>query len=449
MRKLGQTLAERPDVEPLWRARAGWRTVGAVRSAVATLASQIASPRIALAFGDDESLAIGLLAAESRCEVALLVPASWDQAAVDRYLPRTGIDVLVTDRTDLVYRTVVRPTSLAADMPDRAVTAATGHGMRWIIPTSGTTGEPKLVEHEFTSLARTVKTDSRKGRELTWGLLYELARFAGLQVFLQAVLGGSKLAFVNRAAGIEALIAELSATGCNALSATPTLWRRLMMAPAAEQLPLRLITLGGEIADQAILTLLTLRYPSAKLVHIYASTEAGVGFSVTDGKAGFPAEFLELSPGGVQLKVGPEGDLWVRPVGAAQRFVGAEIELVGQDGWINSGDRVKREGDRYHFLGRANGSINVGGNKVFPEEVEDCIRSVAGVLLVSVRARSNPITGSLVEARVKSAPAFDRGLLKDQIVKSCRASLAPYKVPALVTWVDDIAVTSAGKVARS
>ena len=446
MISLRQSLAARTATAPLWRYGDVWRTVGEVLATAADFAGTLPPGRIALAFADDEALARAMLAAEGRCESVLLVPSSWNQALLERYLPIAGAELLVTDRADLTGPMVLR---VGAGQASATPTNPTGPGeTRWIIPTSGTTGEPKLVEHSLATLARTVRTDQAKGRDLTWGLVYELARFAGLQVFFQAVLGGSKLAFVRREAGIEALAADLAAARCNALSATPTLWRRLLMAPVADGLSLRLVTLGGEIADQAILTLLTSRYPAARVLHIYASTEAGVGFSVTDGRAGFPLSFLQDPPRGIELKVDLTGMLWVRPALVGQRFLGGAQALQSLDGWINTGDQVRLEQDRWIFLGRANGAINVGGNKVFPEEVEDCIRSVSGVRHVGVRARSNPLVGSLVEAFVQPDPAFDRSILKTAIVKSCRATLAPYKVPAVVTWVDDVPMNAAGKLAR-
>lgn len=438
---------QRPASEPLWRTGAGWASVHEVLTAASTVAGALSASRIALACANDEKLAVGILAADGVCDSVLLIPSSWDQPLLDRYLALAGVELLVTDRSDLTGpRTLRMGADFGSALPPAAASAIE---TRWIIPTSGTTGQPKLVEHRLATLARTVRTDSAKGRELVWGLVYELARFAGLQVFLQALLGGSRLAFVRRETGSEAVVADLVAAECNALSATPTLWRRLLMAPAADPLALRLVTLGGEIADQAVLTLLAARYPQAKIIHIYASTEAGVGFSVADGRAGFPADFLVHPPQGIELKVDASGLLWVRPAVRDQRYLGAVDALIAADGWINTGDQVRLAGGRWLFLGRANGTINVGGNKVFPEEVEDCIRSVSGVRQVGVRARPNALMGSLVEAFVLPDPLADRTVLKTSIVRSCRTALAPYKVPALITWVDEVAVSAAGKLIRT
>lgn len=447
MMTLERALHERDPEETLWVNARGSCTVRSVLARTAGLAARLSAARIALALADDERMAIALLAAERQGATILLVPAAWDQATYDLYAARAGVELLVTDRPELSYKRAVRGLDEEACFTDEVVTSASR--ARWIIPTSGTTGAPKLVEHSLGSLARTVKTDTGKGASLVWGLIYELSRFAGLQVFLQAMLGGSHLVFVDRAATMDKIVEQLHSAGCNALSGTPTFWRRLSMAPGSDRLPLRLATLGGETADTPILKTLAHKFPRAKLIHIYASTEAGVGFSVRDGIAGFPATFLQDPPSGIDLKVDSEGMLWLRAAGAAASFVGENAALAEVDGWIRTGDLVRREGDRFVFLGRANGAINVGGNKVLPEEVEDCIRMVEGVSLVAVRARANPITGALVEACVKPVPEADRNLLKRLILESCRASLPAYQVPALITWVDDIAVNATGKIIRT
>jgi acyl-CoA synthetase (AMP-forming)/AMP-acid ligase II len=447
MTTLCQALLRRAADEILWIGAGGACSVRTARARAAALARRLPGGCLALAFSDDERLAVALLAAEGNGAKMLLVPASWDQAVYADYARRAGVDALVTDRPEFFAEGVVAVTAWAEG--DDHSEDAPAAGARWIIPTSGTTGLPKLVEHDLESLARTVKTDPAKGAALTWGLVYELARFAGLQVFLQALLGGSRIVFVDRAAPMDRIAASLAYAGCNALSATPTFWRMLSMTPGAGLLPMRLITLGGESADALVLRKLRALFPEAKIVHIYASTEAGVGFSVTDGAAGFPAAYLDRPPPGINLQVDPEGMLWLRPGRASARFIGESAALAGADGWIRTGDLVRREGDRFVFLGRANGAINVGGNKVFPEEVEDCIRAVEGVAMALVRARPNPIIGSVVEARVQPASGCDRDTLKQRILQACRDSLAAYKVPALITWVDGLAVGGTGKLIRS
>jgi acyl-CoA synthetase (AMP-forming)/AMP-acid ligase II len=208
------------------------------------------------------------------------------------------------------------------------------------------------------------------------------------------------------------------------------------------------VTLGGEIADSTVLAALARTFPEARVTHIYASTEAGVGFSVKDGKAGFPARYLQEPPGAVELRLDEEGRLWLRPSVRGQFFVGRET-METSDGWIDSGDLVKREGDRCYFLGRANGAINVGGDKVFPEEVEQVILELAEVALARVTGRPNPIVGSLVQAVVVPREAeADAPALSRLVQQHCARRLERFKVPAVVTVASGLDMGEAGKLAR-
>jgi acyl-coenzyme A synthetase/AMP-(fatty) acid ligase len=319
----------------------------------------------------------------------------------------------------------------------------------WTIPTSGTTGTPKLVQHTLESLTRSVKRDSTRGADLVWGQLYEISRFAGLQVLFQALLGGSSLALFGELADPSGLGKTFKAAGVNALSATPTMWRRLLMAGAIDALDLSIITLGGEATDDFLLNELAAKFPAAKISHIYASTEAGVGFSVTDRKAGFPARYLdEELANGVRLRVDTDGRLFLRRPQDLTSYLGEGL-ASGEDGWIDSGDLVERAGDRYLFIGRANGAINVGGMKVQPSQIEQVILSHPSVAMVVVSARKNPFMGNLVQATVVPRANTDTSVLKVALTTLCREKLDAYMVPAVWRFVDELPITSAGKIGRS
>src|SRR5262249_20760411 len=157
------------------------------------------------------------------------------------------------------------------------------------------------------------------------------------------------------------------------ISWTLSHWRRALMSPAAHELSPRYVRLSGEIADQAILDHLQAVYPKAEVAHAFASTEAGVAFDVGDGLAGFPASLVEQRRAGVVMKV-QEGSLRIRSGRTGLRYLGnASAPLSGEDGFVDTGDVVDLRGDRYYFVGRRDGIINVGGLKVHPEEVEGVI----------------------------------------------------------------------------
>ena len=317
----------------------------------------------------------------------------------------------------------------------------------WILTTSGTTGVPKLVPHQLAGLIRSVRLDRIAEEGTVWGLLYDYTRFAGLQVVLQSLLSGACLAVPSRSAGLGDRIRFLAEAGVTHLSATPTLWRKILMTAEHRTLQLRQVTLGGEIADAAILSALARAFPGARISHIFASTEAGVGFSVTDGLAGFPVSYLNTPPSGVELAV-RDGRLFVRNALAASTYL--DGTPLSDEGWVDTGDLVEIEGGRVQFRGRASGIINVGGDKVAPAVVEAAVLAHPSVRLARIHARSNPITGALVAADIVPDPATtDLPALKADLTRFLAARLPRHMVPALIRFVEDLDVNPAGKIRRS
>ncbi|KFI25334.1 2-succinylbenzoate--CoA ligase [Haematobacter massiliensis] len=324
----------------------------------------------------------------------------------------------------------------------------------WLMTTSGTTGVPKIVTHSVASLTRSVR-GTRPEALPVWGLLYDMTRFAGMQVGLQAMTGHGTLAAIDRDAALGEQVAEMAAAGVTHLSATPTLWRRLLMAPGVEGLPLRQITLGGEIAEQPVLDAIRARFPKARVTHIYASTEIGVGFAVNDGRAGFPESYLSAeAPAGLAMRV-EEGMLWLRPPEAHRtRYLGDNQLDMDTEGYVRTGDQVEirpdTEGARVHFLGRDSGVVNVGGVKVYPERVEAVLTADPRVSLAQVTAKSSPITGNLLVATIVPAdPAADRAALKRELMAHAQAHLEREAVPAMWRFADHLETNAAGKIVRS
>lgn len=394
--------------------------------------ASLAGSRVAIQADSSLELAKCLVALDGVCEAILLLPVGLNETQ------RESLQVQAN-----VHQTVsVCPTS--HDHP----VAKREFDTQWILATSGTTGTPKLVRHTFTSLTRTACFDLDIGGRHVWSSLYHLTGFAGLQVFLQAWCGGSQFIMHDDEASLAERVMRMADHGVTALSATPTMWRKMLMATDVARIPLQRITLGGEISDQKILDALANAFPNAKIRQIYASTEAGVGFSVRDGKAGFPTSYLTDPPSGVELRV-EDGRLLLRNPKSVQQFVDSELMLHRDDGFMDTGDQLEINGDRFEFLGRANGSINVGGNKVHPEEVERFLMRCEGVAQARVYAKKSPFTGSLVAADVVADSTGDAVQLKKQLKQSCRGELAAYKVPAVIHMVERIETSAAGKVLRN
>ena len=379
----------------------------------------------------------------------LLVPFDACEAFSKRVEEKLDLDVVLTDGMTSTGHWTTKVSGFRVDSSSQEAISSLGkRKTQWLLTTSGTTGTPKVVAHTLESLTRTT-AKSGAGSQLTWGLLYDPARFAGFQVVLQAMMANAKLVVPSPDLDFETKIEFLVANGCDALSATPSLWRKILMAKAARQLHLKQVTLGGEIADQRILNSLAKQYPSAAVTHIFASTEAGVGFSVKDKKAGFPLSWLDSGVRDVEMRISDKGTLCLKNTHVNQNYLGGGGSIVSADGWIDTGDLVEVVGDRVLFKGRLNGAINIGGNKVIPEDVEARILEVPGVFQVAVRAKSSSIAGALVEALIVPDPelANPSELIKS-VKQHCKQVLPSFKVPAFVRLVDELPVGSAGKIKR-
>lgn len=442
---LSDFLTSRPNSARLWYANGRWHTIGEVRESIrldANLYNPCAAKRMALQISDPFLLARSLVALDGSAAQMLLVPPGTSDDLAVSFVAAARSQCIIRDTERGELRASV--TDFAADQADDA-----GGSTQWILPTSGTTATPKLVAHRLDTLTDRVRVSQRLG-ELVWGLLYDLNRFAGLQVFFQALASRAALAITRTGDELAEALQVLVEAEVDALSATPTLWRKLLMAPASRALELKQLTLGGEIADQSVLDALRARFPDARIVHIYASTEAGVGFAVTDGKAGFPLGFVSAPPEGVEIRVDTDNHLLLRKANIPTHYLGSDRQLTMQNGFVDTGDLVTVGDERVYFRGRANGAINVGGNKVMPEEVEEVIRQVEGVADAAVFAKRSVFSGSLVAARlVTTSEQADLTALKKAVREACTSHLEPFKRPALIEVSRELKLSAAGKVERN
>ena len=326
------------------------------------------------------------------------------------------------------------------------------HQTEWILLTSGTTGLPKLVVHTLLSLTGAIERPSTPTGKIVWSTFYDIRRYGGLQIFLRALLTGMSLVLSSAQESTADFLARSSSHGVTHISGTPSHWRRALMSPASNEIKPEYIRLSGEIADQAILNHLHRVYPQARIAHAFATTEAGLAFEVNDGIAGFPASAIENTPH-VEMKV-EDRTLWIRSGRTASHYMGnLSAVLKCADGFVDTGDMIELRDGRYYFVGRRDGVINVGGLKVYPEEVEAVLNRHPAVHMSRVQTKRNPITGALVIADVvlrttpQSANPDTRGLQRD-ILQFCRHVLSPHKVPAAINFVPDLAVGESGKLIR-
>jgi acyl-coenzyme A synthetase/AMP-(fatty) acid ligase len=403
---------------------------------------------VLIAVSSQFTAAAVLLELDGAARRVILYPPDLSLEHLDYVVDWADVDIIVSDRmpTSLDGVGCIEPSGW------QRVPGNNDEGQRteteWVLLTSGTTGRPKLVVHTLASLTGAIGGSRAQASAPIWSTFYDIRRYGGLQIFLRAVVTGASLVLSSAHESTADFLARAAAREVTHISGTPSHWRRALMSPAAHLIAPEYVRLSGEIADQAILNQLRDAYPQARIGHAFATTEAGVAFDVNDGLAGFPAKALETAPD-VEMKV-EDRSLRIRSNRTARCYLGGQRALRDEEGFVNTGDVLELREDRYHFVGRGDGMINVGGMKVFPEEVEAVINGHPKVKMSLVRTKKNPITGALVVADVvlKSVPEAASSEVRIDILRLCRETLPAYKVPATINFVPALAVAESGKLVR-
>jgi acyl-coenzyme A synthetase/AMP-(fatty) acid ligase len=383
--------------------------------------------------------------------IVLRAIASCSAVAADLWIAHTTVSPeLLTELIEQFHIQLILRDGADHQYPANSSTTTHAASGRIHLMTSGTTGKPKIAKHSLNSIVSGIRNAVSTGSNQVdrWLLTYQPTAFAGLQVVLTAALSAGAVVIPEDRSPLGFFTAAKDANATH-ISGTPTFWRSFLMIAGPDSLPnLRQITLGGEMVDQATLDRLKRVFPSARLTHIYATTEAGVVFSVQDGRAGFPAEWLKQPlKAGIKLRI-LDGVLQVMTPRRMQGYAATEEHLqhnVAENGWWSTGDLVEVLGDRVFFLGRQDKIINVGGAKVFPQVVEAFLLSLRGILEAKVNGLPNPISGFLVAAEVVLAPGMDPEASRLRILTECRAGLPSYQVPRLLQIVDSIKTLDSGK----
>jgi acyl-coenzyme A synthetase/AMP-(fatty) acid ligase len=414
---------------------------------------ELSGRSVLLAMSGQLSSALAMIELDGVARRLLLCPPDLNPDHIQALINDAEIDAIATDQplrwSDAGVYLIVGNT-----LPERAVVKPrTERATEWLMLTSGTSGVPKIVSHTLEGLTGAIAADGpARGASAVWATFYDIRRYGGLQIFLRAVIGGGSMVLSEPGEPLADQMARLAARGVTHISGTPSHWRKLLMSGAASSFSPRYVRLSGEIADQAVLDGLAGAFPNASIGHAYASTEAGVGFAVNDGREGFPASLMGQNRDGVEMKV-VDGSLRIRSTRTAHAYVGkSAAALTDADGFVDTGDMVELRGDRYHFVGRRGGIINIGGLKVHPEEIEAVINRHAEVRMSRARSRNSPIVGAIVVADVILADGTDASrteTIRKEILGECRASLAAHKVPAVIRFVAQLEVTPAGKLARA
>jgi acyl-CoA synthetase (AMP-forming)/AMP-acid ligase II len=413
----------------------------AERLAAGLLAQQVR--RIAVLDHDAATVTAALAAASLVGVEACMYPPTDEPGELAALAERFDHDLALTRRPDApAPLRAVDPDALGGDAPAPATPPDT---RPHLVLTTGTTGAPRGVRHDWNRLLRSTRRIAPAPGQ-RWLLAYGLHQFAGLQILLHVFAAGATLVAPTPRRPREGL-AAMRRHGVHYASATPTYWRFLLAEMRADGGPvpdLVQITLGGEAVPAPVLAELKRTFPRAKISQVYAASEFGSSGSVRDGRSGLSLDVLSRGDDAdVAMKI-VDGELWVRSRIGMLGYYGEPP--VDPDGWRPTGDLVDVVGDRIVFRGRTSEVINVGGVKVHPLPIEERIGAVPGVDVARVYGRPNPMTGAIVAVEIVAAQDADQDAVAAGVRAAC-ADLPPAARPRSIKFVDSVS-TAGDKIVR-
>jgi long-chain acyl-CoA synthetase len=296
-----------------------------------------------------------------------------------------------------------------------------------VIFTSGSTGRPKAA---LQSLERFLYKFCRPGRQLRTLAFLLFDHVAGLDTLFYTLVSGGTL-ILTRRRDPGSILQLIESHRVEVLPTSPSFLRLLCAAGDHREYDLsslKIITYGSEPMDPCTLARLNARFPDTQMSQKYGTTETGSPRSVSRGNDSL---WIKIKSDGVETKV-VDGVLWIRSEGTVLGYLN-EPSPVDEQGWYCTGDLVDVDGEWIKFRGRVADTINVGGEKVAPTEVEQSILELNFVRDVVVSGEPHALMGQIVAARVALATdSVDPKKAAERIRLHCRERLASYKIPVRV-----------------
>jgi acyl-CoA synthetase (AMP-forming)/AMP-acid ligase II len=292
-----------------------------------------------------------------------------------------------------------------------------------IVFSSGSTGTPKGILQDCENVAQKF-VEERKGWRTVLFLMMD--HFGGFNTFLSSFANGGTAVCVKSRTPEHVCFAIESAKA-DLLPVTPTFLNFLIASGCYKKYDVtsvRLITYGTEMMNETTLKKVKEIFPQAQLKQTYGLSELGVLRSKSE------------SDGSVWLKVG--GKEFATKIVDNILWIKAQSNMIGylnapnpfdEEGWFCTGDEVELKGEYIRFMGRKTEIINVGGQKVFPAEVEAVILQDDNVSEVAVMGKKHPLMGEVVVAKLSLNEPEELQSISARIRKLCNSRLAKYKVP--------------------
>jgi acyl-coenzyme A synthetase/AMP-(fatty) acid ligase len=300
-----------------------------------------------------------------------------------------------------------------------------------VLFSSGSTGKSKAAVHDLVPLLEKFKVPRKFLRTITFLLFDHIGGINTLFYCLSNV--GCIITVQDRLP--DTVCAAIAKHQVQLLPTSPTFINLLLISEAFKRhdlSSLELVTYGTEVMPESTLKRFHALFPNVRLLQTYGLSEIGIMRSQSKSSDSL---WVRVGGEGFETRI-VDGLLEIKAESAMLGYLNAASPFT-EDGWFKTGDAVEVDGEYIRILGRKSEIINVGGEKVYPAEVESVIQLMDGVEDVAVNAEPNPITGQMVKVRVKLSTGETVGDFRKRMWAFCQDKLPKYKIPQKVVLVTE------------
>jgi len=379
----------------------------------------VAAGDVVLLQGDYSLKSIALLLSLLRQQAIIAPVAPGARIETGQLAATSQASFIMTE--DTATATGVRPSHAIYD--DLRSRSAPG----LVIFTSGSSGNPKSVVHDVSRILAKHEKPRPAARTLSF-LLFD--HIGGFNTLVQTLASGGTL-IIPSSQDPEIVSSSVARHKVELLPVTPTFLNLMLLSGAHERHDLgslRVVSYGTEPMPETTLDRAQKALPAVRFHQLYGMSEMGILKSKSRGP------WVQLGGDGVETRI-VDGILHVKSPSAMLGYLDAPSPFL-EDGWMNTGDEVEVDGDWIRIKGRRSELINVGGQKVFPQEVENVIAQLDNIADVTVFGEPHALMGNVVACRVNLVAPEDPRALKTRLRKHCREHIAEFKIPVKVEITD-------------
>lgn len=299
-----------------------------------------------------------------------------------------------------------------------------------IIMSSGSTGKSKAIVHDFNKLLMNFREKKTGFRTIAF-LLFD--HIGGLNTLLCTLYNGGTL-IIPDAREVEPVAKVIEIEKVEALIASPSFLNLLLLSQLYEKYDLsslKIINYGSEPMPESLLHRLNTIFSSVRFLQAYGLSELGVLKAQSKSSDSL---FIKLDETHACTRIN-DGMLEVKSNSSMLGYLNAPSPYT-EDGWFKTGDMVIEQDGYIKILGRKSEIINVGGEKVYPAEIENILLKMEDIEDAVVSGEPNAILGNIVKVKLRISHRLNQNECKIKVRLFCKAQLPAYKIPQKIEFAN-------------